>query len=210
MNRDLYINDRYINLDRSDNEYTSEYQKDLITPIMRDKIEELEMFGDKNKLLQRKVYYLEDYRDKRISREIIKGPKGTFYLNSNLIPEGVTVKRAQFSYRMGGPKTASYLGLYLVVEGDLDNPEMIDKEIREFDNVQIASEVYNYLRARLRNVELIGNKIVISDNLYGTNIEINKFLEKYQEKVLGYKEYKQREKFSNVEREVRDDDVFGY
>lgn len=210
MSRDVYFNDRYINTDIERDGLEGGRQKDLITPVMKDKMEELKLFGDKNKLLQRKVYYLEDYRDHRISREIIRGPKGTFYLNPSLVPEGVNVKRAQFSYRMGGSRTASFYGLYLVVEGDLDNPDMIDKEIREFDNIQIASEVYNYLVSRLRNVELVENKIIINDNLYGTNMEINKFLEKYEQKLLGYKEYKQREKFSDVEEEVKDDDVFGY
>lgn len=187
----------------------SPFQKDMVTPWMKKENELFLEFGDREKLLTRPVYYLPDFRDDRIMTEIVRGPKGTFYLNPNLIPAGVEVQRAYFSYMMGGELTASFMSMYICVEGDDTGDSSLTKQYREFDDSATAREVYNYLRANNRNVSLEGNKIYIKGDLFTSNREINEFMDKYRSKMDEYTSYIQNRDKTPPKAQVKDDDVFG-
>lgn len=182
-------------------------RKEIITDTMRKDVEMLKMFGNRNKLMEKPVYYVDGFRaDNADGINIIRGPQGTFYLDPRRIPKGVHVERAYFSYTVGGDKSGSCNGMYLVVEGDSGFNVELTRKIVEFDNEDELMEIYHYLTKKGRNISLNGNKIIINSDEYIVNTEIIEFKEKYKSKVDEYQDYLQSSKYEDAYVPTMEDD----
>ncbi len=210
MNRENFFTLRH-NFDGEFGEDFSDMdKKDIFTEQMQKDLDMLKAYGNRDKLLQKKVYYLPDFIDERCGKNmnIVKGPRGTFYLEQSLVPPGIPTQDAHFSFRVGGLQTGSFMGMYIVVDGDEGEDYFQEyKEYSDKDSDKVA-ELYAFLLSRNRNVEREGNTLYFYGDVYGANKDIEEFEKSYEEKVHGYVEYLQRSKNTPYS-PVRDDETFG-